>query len=41
VTVMEKWFAACGKGNTISGRILRLQTLPVFEEHQLPATGNR
>jgi hypothetical protein len=28
-------------GNTISGRVVRRQGVPVFEEHRLPLTGSR
>jgi hypothetical protein len=28
-------------GNSISGRVVRRQRVPVFEEHRLPSTGSR
>jgi hypothetical protein len=29
------------RGNSISGRVVRRQRVPVFEEHRLPSTASR
>jgi hypothetical protein len=29
------------RGNSISGRVVQRQRVPVFEEHRLPSTGSR
>jgi hypothetical protein len=41
VAVMESVLRLAVRGNSISGRVVRRQRVPVFEGHRLPSTGSR
>jgi hypothetical protein len=41
VAVMESVLRLAVRGNSISGRVVRRQRVPVFDKHRLPSTGSR
>jgi hypothetical protein len=41
VAVMAKCLRLVVGGNSISGRVVRRQRMPVFEGHRLPSTASR
>jgi hypothetical protein len=41
LAVMEGVLRLAVRGNSISGRVVRRQRVPVFEGHRLPSTGSR
>jgi hypothetical protein len=40
VAVMESVLRLAVRGNSISGRVVRRQRVPVFDKHRLPSTGS-
>jgi hypothetical protein len=41
VAAMAKCLRLVVGGNSVSGRVVRRQRVPVFDEHRLPSTGSR